>query len=1404
MVLTIGGSYVKTDIRFLAAFAVIIMLVQMVFMVLPGPSSGSEDHKMGPVPEIMMSGEYDTHGEGFVVNMGQWDDEVLFGAMSSLGASFFSRTGVKHHIISEDGAASLYVGFDHCHGVVPEGNLEMDHVVNFLVGKDRSGWATGVECYEEIIYEDVWPGIDINYHLTSGLLKYDILISPTADPDMISFTVEGADQFFTSSTEIEIRTSNSISLWDLELSAIYETGEPLDIAFKELSSFSYGFDMDRQEGRTIVIDPILFSTSIGGSVLETPSDMCLDDTGDIYLFGQTMSFDYPNTTGAYDTTPAYLNFPMDVYISKISNDGTQLVFSTYFGGWSFESADGMDVDENHDIYITGYNYQWDFPTTEGVLQEEPRAGSPSSIYVTKFAANGSALVYSTFISSESIDIGGDVAVREGEAYVACYSLGHEFPAPWGYTGGVHGMGFIVGLSRDASSMVDLIGIDGYHGDYIDKILIDHNNDVVVSGHSGSKDCPYTPHSIQYPAPLAPSRSFVAKYIPKTGIWDFISIFGSTVINNIEVDHDNSIYFTGYMMQDGTMDYPTTPGAIDRKYMGSKDMFITKIDTNGTELLSSAQFGAKRADIGGDIDIDPAGNIYWVGKTQDLSTIEEGFNSPHGEYDAFVMKLNNNLSMILNLTYVGGSGNDTFGWCKLVGKGEVLAHGWEGSEDLLIENMFNRSVDSLFLMDMTINSIPSEPVDIGVSENVSRIDLDWAPPIDDGNMPITGYVVYRGNSSINLTPYRELGNVTDFIDDDQVIGMEFFYSVSAVNTLGEGPICEPESNISTTVPSPPINIEVGIEIGAMTITFEPPSDRGGVEILGYRVYRNEIPVMDLDPSILSYVDMEIDNGSIYNYTITAWNRIGESDHSDIISVRSRNHPSTPRDLKCYPGTSSIDIRWGEPLDDGGLEIEMYLLYRGTVPDNLSLYKMLPYDATRFIDHDVYNGIEYFYRLEVMNQMGTSGSTSLVSSMIQDIPQPPILTDAIPGWKSIEISWMNPIDYGGSEIFGYNIYHGHDPEGLIYLTTVPKENTSYLHQGLIVNRLNYYFMTTVTSRGESIPSRVVYERPIVDPSSPVELEVYPVNDGLVINWKAPSTNGNSPIVGYIIYRGIVPGQLVEIGSVIGTERDFLDSKLKRKVDYFYGVKAVNTNGISELSSIVPGHGLFIPDPPMDAKVTVQMNEVVITWNEPDYNGGSRITEYRVLRKDPSGHEVLLDKKSSDSREHVDVSALLGVKYDYYIRSVNQVGLSDPSQEFTVELVDVPSPPINLKADLVGDGVVISWNAPLSENGLKLYSIYRSDDLGDMDLLNNSKDRIHIDLSIEKPGTYEYYVTATNEAGESSASVPVMIEVPETDKETREGGTFIYLVPGAIVILLLLLLFNILRSRRDDDELFQGGEE
>ncbi|RIL08021.1 MAG: hypothetical protein DCC71_00790 [Proteobacteria bacterium] len=257
-------------------------------------------------------------------------------------------------------------------------------------------------------------------------------------------------------------------------------------------------------------DSLLYSTIVCGSGDDVPSGIAIDALGTAYVGGATASSDFPavaalqpeNRTGAVAVTG---------FVFALAPDGSDLVFSTYLGGSTNDTVQGVALDAQRNLFVTGETQSDDFPTTAGVVQEQ--AGTRHCIqtctdaFVTKIAAGGGALVYSTYLFGELDDAAREIAVDvDGRAHVVGATSSLYFPLAGAFQTTNRGLAdvFVATLAPDASRIVFSTYLGGSKppesvGAGWDEgwdIALGAGGDVHVAGYTQSHDFPTTPGAAQ--------------------------------------------------------------------------------------------------------------------------------------------------------------------------------------------------------------------------------------------------------------------------------------------------------------------------------------------------------------------------------------------------------------------------------------------------------------------------------------------------------------------------------------------------------------------------------------------------------------------------------------------------------------------------------------------------------------------------------------------------------------------------------------------------------------------------------------------------------------------------------------------------------------------------------------------
>jgi hypothetical protein len=382
---------------------------------------------------------------GFEPNRGQTDPQVKYLARARGYTAFLKG---NETVLRIKGAQTGVLAME-LQNAQPGRIVAADQQVgksNYLIGQDRSKWLTNVPNYGKVAYEGVYPGVDVVYSGNQRDLEYDFVVKPGADPSRIHIAYKGSSRFeLNAKGDLELQTAAGPAV--AQKPVVYQTihgqrqsvqGEYVLTAKNEI-----GFKLGAYDAsQSLVIDPTLtVLTYFGGTGADQFNAVAANATG-VYLTGSTASTDLPVTPytcpGTGTATPASCVagapvaaiFPAqggysggspsggtDAFVTKLTTDGTTMVWSIYLGGSGNDSGNGIAVDNGGNAYVAGTTASANFPVTNG----SALLGG-SSAFATKVATNGQSLVYSLYFGANLLTGANAIALDgSNNAYLGGFS-----------------------------------------------------------------------------------------------------------------------------------------------------------------------------------------------------------------------------------------------------------------------------------------------------------------------------------------------------------------------------------------------------------------------------------------------------------------------------------------------------------------------------------------------------------------------------------------------------------------------------------------------------------------------------------------------------------------------------------------------------------------------------------------------------------------------------------------------------------------------------------------------------------------------------------------------------------------------------------------------------------------------
>jgi len=670
-----------------------------------------------------------------------------------------------------------------------------------------------VHGYSEIVYSDVWKGVDLRLYGNGPDLEQEFIVRPGADVSHVQVAYQGIERLrIEKDGSLLIKTAagemreNAPRIFQ----QIADRRISVEGRFRLLTATSYTFDVSAHNAEyALVVDPtVLYSTYLGGSAgnnlythdAEVATGIAVDATGSAYVTGYTFSTDFPTTAGAFQTTSAG---GQQTFITKLNSIGSALVYSTYLSA-PFPAT--ISVDRLGNAYVAGWNASTGFPTTPNAYSQS----CSGSGFLSVLNQSGTGLVYSTCFGGPGSPQSGFagplvssmVADTNGHAFITGSTNNPSFPTtPNAFQASYPTRGpsaFAMAFDTNASGAASLtystyFGIPSNnsqaYGTQASAIAADQYGNMYITGYAGDS-LPVTPGAFQTSLatgimcnPFASAQwvcpdGFVAKFKPSATA--AASLIYSTYLGGpgndsplaIAVDNSGDAYVTGYTL---SQSFPVTQGAFQTTAPGiggnTNGAFVSKLNASGSNLIYSTYLYGNSPSSGNGIAVDPLGNAYVAGNFQagghanpffpvTADAFQSSFIKLSGDFqDAFLTKLNPTGSALVYSSYLGGQGDDVGTAVAVDQAGDAYITGHTSSGNFpIISGAFQPGMDGTG--DAFVTKFP-----LGAAQTLSVSSMS---PSSGGNTgTVTGRILgagFHAGASLTLT-----GGVT--ITGTSLVGTE---------------------------------------------------------------------------------------------------------------------------------------------------------------------------------------------------------------------------------------------------------------------------------------------------------------------------------------------------------------------------------------------------------------------------------------------------------------------------------------------------------------------------------------------------------------------------------------------------------------------------------------------------------
>ncbi len=621
----------------------------------------------------------------FTENIGQWPDGVrMQGIAGSTNVRFEAhQVSYSYLVTSHNGGEAgshldrhlLRTEFLGARAdVTVEGDSATGSLSNYYLSADPSTWRSGARGFMRVHYRQLYDGIDAMYYGHDGGMKYDFIVAPGADHRQIRLRYHGAKKLrLNRSGEMEVTTA---------FGAVREAppycyqeigGKQVQVkgAYRLLGGNIYGFSLGSYDPRyPVVVDPCLsveYSTYFGGGGYDIVTNMAVDSTGFAYAVGLTRAFDFP-------TIPQPETYTENVvFISKISPDGSRLIYSTFIGQ-AYEGAyssdkntllyesigEDVEVTRNGEAIVAMTTNIDTLPTTANSYQRamsqnrQNSACNPAAFrnfdgYLARLNASG-RLVWGTYLGGSDNDYISDIALDAndnicitGMTYGAvCGSRGDSLVFPtttqrFGSADALRGFEtFVSVLSANGRTLQFSTLYGGTRNEFASKIAVDASNRIYILGSTNSTNLPTTTGAYKSSPDPGLSASvydlYIARINPATAQLEYSTYFGDNGGNG-----RLGLGFNGFTPQ-------SLFAAIDGfRRLDRRQGLI--VERNGSSIVFA---GSTRSTT-----LPVTGGAY-------QSNAPNGGGGSDQSFNVFIARMNLDAGQLLAATYLGGSDFDGLG------------------------------------------------------------------------------------------------------------------------------------------------------------------------------------------------------------------------------------------------------------------------------------------------------------------------------------------------------------------------------------------------------------------------------------------------------------------------------------------------------------------------------------------------------------------------------------------------------------------------------------------------------------------------------------------------------------------------------------------------------------------------
>lgn len=796
-----------------------------------------------------------------IENRGVHSEVVRYYVAGTEKSVFFTDDGVTFALRGNDRDWAVKLEFvDASPDVRPRGMNRRRAVFSYFSGP-RENWKTGLPSFGGVIYENLWPGIDLIYRAAAQRLKYEFVVKPGADPRRIRLRYHGATA---------VRRTENGALWVVTPVAQFEDAPPkawVRAGNDTRSPVGASYVVDRPSGgteptvcfavaeyardRTLVIDPavLVYCGFLGGNGKDAAHGVDVDSSGCAYLAGYTSpSPTFPVKVGPITTIP---KLPDAGFVAKVDASGKGLVYCGMIAGgyWGSDTISDVAVDSAGCAYVIGstMNNEKTFPVTVG---PDLTHNGRTDCFVAKVNAAGIALEYCGYVGGYHGERAFGIAVDNlgcayilgdtGSADVSHKPPGTPFPTTVGPDTTFNGGGdvFVAKVNAKGTGLVYCGYIGGAAGDEARGITADANGCAYVVGRTGSSEKTFPvkvgPRQTMWPGTV---DGFVAKVKSDGTGLDYCGYFGGGSpfedLYAIAVDGSGHAYVAGATGAPES-NLPLKVGPFLKRKGTATDALVAKIAANGKSVVYCGLIGGTMGDTAMAIAVDGQGNAHVAGTT--ASTEQQNFPVKRGPQlvapgivEGWVAMIDKSGRYLRYCSYLAGRFHEYVTAIATTRSGTAFVAGWTQSSQ---SNGFPVKIGPDLTYNMGANDafvarLDFHDVQFSGSTQIGRTVAFTFTVTDSAGLP------YQVGSSLGTGPITIGGRVVGLnLDDLLVVSVSDLWPTIFQRYRG---VIDATGQAQAAIRLPNQQALIGVRICTALVTLDPKAPHGIRTITGTKMF-----------------------------------------------------------------------------------------------------------------------------------------------------------------------------------------------------------------------------------------------------------------------------------------------------------------------------------------------------------------------------------------------------------------------------------------------------------------------------------------------------------------------------------------------------------------------------------------